>query len=120
MYQYKKTFIMASLLTLFAVSVSAQVDESGKQVKRITFDREQVTVVYNDDAKRENVQETVITNDATVTGIKELNLAERSAAQTKWYAIDGRQLPKGQNSHNNKKGIYVVKENGKVRKIIKK
>ena len=116
----EKAFLVALLLTLSTVSVNAQVDESGKQVKRITFDREQVTLVYNDGSKSENVQKKVITNDAVGTGVKELNQAERSAAHAKWFAIDGRPLQKGQNSRNNGKGIYVVRENDKVRKIIKK
>lgn len=115
-----KTILIASLLTLSAVSADAQVDESGKRVKRITFDREQVTLVYNDGSKSENVQETVIVKDGVVTGIKEMDQTEKSAARPKWYAIDGRKLPKEPNSPAGGKGIYVVRENDKVRKIIKK
>ena len=115
-----KTILIASLLTLSAVGADAQVSESGKRVKRITFNREQVTLVYNDGSKSENVQRTVIVNDGVVTGIMEMRQTEKSAAQPKWYTIDGRQLPKEPNSSRNGKGIYVIRENDKVRKIIKK
>ena len=120
MMKTEKVILIASLLALSAVGADAQVDESGKRVKRITFDREQVTLVYNDGSKSENVQKTVIVNDGKATGIVEMNQAEKSAAQPKWYAIDGRQLPKEPNSSVSGKGVYVVRENGKVRKIIKK
>ena len=114
----EKVFIIASLLTLSAVGVSAQVDESGKQVKRITFDREQVTLVYNDGSRSENVQKTFISNNGEGTGIKEMNPTVRPAAPSKWYAIDGRLLPEGAGSSTGRKGVYVVRENDKVRKII--
>ena len=116
----EKTILIASLLTLSAVGVNAQVDESGKRVKRITFDREQVTLVYNDGSKSENVQAAVIVRGDVTTGIKEMNQPDESAARPRWYAIDGRQLPKGPNNSVGGKGVYVVRENDKVRKIIKK
>ena len=116
----EKVFIIALLLTLSAAGINAQVDESGKRVKRITFDREQVTLEYNDGSKSENVRKAVITNNGPATGIKVLIQKGRFAAQAKWFAIDGRQLQKGPNSPASRKGVYVVRENDKVRKIIKK
>ena len=121
-YMMKQTnqWMLAAILTLCgSLTTQAQTAESGKTVKRITFDRERVTLVYSDGTKAENVQKAVIKakgNDeqGTATGIARVKAG--SVAQRTWYTMDGRRLQ----GEPRVQGVYVVKEGDKVRKIIKK
>ncbi|MBP5425811.1 MAG: hypothetical protein J6Y33_07035 [Prevotella sp.] len=110
-------WLATALLVAGALGMQAQTADSGKKVKRITFDREQVSIIYNDGTKEEAVQQAVIVRDATVTGIKGMQ-QQGQQTERRCYAIDGRTVQSAQKGL--KKGVYVVKEGDKVRKIIKK
>ena len=87
--------------------------ENGKEVKRIAFDREEVTITYADGTEDESVVTATIEPRKTPTGISGVN---KNAQVNGWYTVDGRRLqgtPKD-------KGVYVVKMGDKVRKTIKK
>ncbi len=112
----RRLFLLSSLLTVCFLGIQAQVDESGKKVRSITFDREQVTVTFNDGTKSEAVKQITVRGKQYVTGITETKSAQL-ATQSRWYAIDGRNVQPGRDT---KKGVYVVREGNKVRKTIKK
>ena len=112
----KAILLVVALLAAGATSLYAQKDDTGKTVKRVTFDREQVTITYADGAKSGPVQKARIVSDLT-TAVKTLRQQPSSSART-WYAADGRRLqaaPAGA-----KKGVFVVRDGNKVRKIVKK
>jgi len=113
-------WVIAAILSLCGtLSIQAQTTESGKTVKRVTFDCEKIAILYSDGTKDENVQTAVIKpapklqpDDAT--GIKRPKVEKQT--QRTWYTMDGRRLP----SEPKVQGAYLVKEGNKVRKIIKK
>ena len=116
----KNQWMLAAILTLCgSVTTQAQTAEGGKTVKRITFDREKIAIVYADGTKDENVQTAVIKAKGNeekedATGVKAPKVA--SQIQRTWFMTDGRRL-QGEPAA---KGVYVVKEGNKVRKIVKK
>lgn len=114
----KRRFSLALLLLLTCVlSIQAQKVEGGdKKVKRITFDCEQVTIIYEDDTKDISVPQAVIVSD-DATAVKSVEQVSQPA-ERRWYSVDGRTLLSAPRS--TKRGVYVVKERDKVRKIIKK
>lgn len=87
--------------------------ENGLEVKRITFDREDVSIIYADGTEDNNVETAIIRPEETPTGIKGV---AKTAQTNGWYTVDGRRL---QNAPKDK-GVYVVKKGDKVRKTIKK
>ena len=114
----KFTWMLAAVLLCGTMTVSAQKAEftqNGKVVKRITFDREKVNIIYSDESQITDVNDVTISNRASgTTGIN----ATKTATTTKsgWYTMDGRRLENAPKA----KGVYVVKEGDKVRKTIKK
>ena len=113
----KFTWMFAAVLLCGTMTVSAQKAEftqNGKQVKRITFDREKVNIIYSDESQITDVNDVTISNRAS--GTTGINAAKTTTAKSGWYTVDGRRL---QNAPKTK-GVYVVKEGDKVRKTIKK
>jgi len=102
--------------SLSASAQSVAVTESGKTVKRITFDRENVTLVYQDGTKDDNVSQTTIHREAA-TGIHNVNLnpnANPNAnVNSQYYTLDGRRLQSVPNGN----GVYIKKEGKKVKKV---
>lgn len=103
------------MLTMIAHGAVAQTDAKGRQVTRIVFDREQVSIEYADGSTETGVSEAAIVNDKRSTGIKAV-MTNAGTSARRWYTIDGRAL-QGQPQQ---KGIYVVREKNGVRKTIKK
>ena len=113
----KFTWMFAAILlcgTMTASAQKAEFTQNGKVVKKITFDREKVNIIYADDTQISDVNDVTISNRASgTTGIDKTKTANSANA---WYTMDGRRL---QNAPKTK-GVYVVKEGDKVRKTIKK
>ena len=111
-------FLLATFLTCGGLRAQAQsiaVAQNGKQVKRITFDREKVSVIYSDETKDENVTDFVIRRD-TPTGVKTVKgKQEADGAAVRWYAVDGRRL-KAKPAAG---GVYIKREGQHVRKVKK-
>ena len=106
---------MILALTLLPVmGAEAQPDAGGRTVKRITFDREQVSVVYSDNTKEVGVRQLTVKRDRT-TGLVSVKPSQGAAAR-QWYTIDGRPLQKAPQQ----KGIYIVKDKNGVKKTSKK
>lgn len=99
--------------TITASAQKAQNVSNGKVVKRITFDREKVNIVYTDN-KQETVEQATITRrSGEATGIASTTKANNARG---WFTLDGRRLESAPSA----KGVYVVKDGDKVRKTIKK
>lgn len=111
--------MILSLSCCLAQGVSAQSTAEGKKVKQLRFDRERVTVVYENGETEEATDDLLILKDAT--GIKNVKDAAKRTAfgqvREGWYTLDGRRLasePKGRT------GVYVKVEGNSTRKIIVK
>ncbi len=117
--------LLAFGLACGSLSASAQsvaVTESGKTVKRITFDRENVTLVYQDGTKDDNVSQTTIHREAA-TGIRNVNLNDNdnvndnvnvnANVNSQYYTLDGRRLQSVPNGN----GVYIKKEGKRVKKV---
>ena len=128
----RKTALLVVLLTV-ATSLSAQTADNGKKVKRITFDREDISVVYADGTKDKNVQSAVVYGSGTATGIATTpSTGKGQVVKREVYDLQGRQVKaaNGQRSTaigqrsmadgQRTKGVYIVREGEKTRKIIKK
>lgn len=121
----RKTALLVVLLTV-ATSLSAQTADNGKKVKRITFDREDISIVYADGTKDKNVQSAVVYGSGTATGIATKPATGKGqVVKREVYDLQGRQVKtvKGQRSTadgQRTKGVYIVREGEKTRKIIKK
>lgn len=107
------------LFVACAVGTMAQaqgqvVTAGDKVVKRITFDREQVTLIYEDNTQEPVEQATI--NRTVPSGISNVKKSAKTSGVRSWYTVDGRKLQK----EPARKGIYVRKEGNKVRKTIKK
>ena len=117
----KLFFVLIACLIGGTATVSAQKKstrkavnvENGKEVKRITFNCEDISIVYADGTEDESVQAATIVPVETPTGI---NGVEKKAQTNGWYTMDGRRLQ----SAPKDKGVYVVKKGDKVQKTIKK
>ncbi len=107
------------LCTLFMLlcgimPMQAQSADNGKKVKRILFDREQVTIVYVDDTQ-ENVDKGVaVKRDDIATSVKEIK--GKKSKNSEVYDLQGRKL----NAVPQRKGVYIKREGKQVRKIVKK
>jgi len=115
----KNAAIAAMLLALCATDVTAQTTNDGKKVKQLRFDREKVTIVYNDGETEEATDNILVIKSVTaIRDVKDSDVAKGSGQVRKeWFTIDGRRLasePKG------KKGVYVKKEGNRTRKTIVK
>lgn len=117
----KRLTLLLSLAIASATGAWAQTAENGKSIKRITFDRENVCVIYADGSKEENVQSLVVTGNNVTTGVKDA--APKSRATTtkrSWYMVDGRRMKAGPRVRHSRSSVCIVKEGQKVRKTIKK
>ena len=104
-----------TLLLAFPLAVAAQHTDDGRKVKRITFDQEQVTILYADGTQDNSVAAATVKREEATTGVKAAKTQERSSAR-QLYTIEGRQL-KGEPQ---RKGLYIVKGQNGIRKTIKK
>lgn len=110
-------FFLALFLAFGSLSVQAQhmaVAKNGKQVKRITFDRENVSVIYSDETSEENVTDFKVRRNVT-TGISTAKGVQDSKGAARWYTVDGRRLQ----AQPKEKGVYIKREGQRVRKIKK-
>ena len=117
------------ILTITALSIGMAVGaqnivqaidfENGKAVRRITFDREQVNIVYADGQVLEGVDEAVIVKEILPTAIEDVKANESTpkAAVREVYDLQGRLMS---GTHELPQGIYIVREGEKVYKWIKK
>lgn len=95
----------------------AAVDEQGKQVRSITFDRERVTIEYANGEVRDNVDYALICR-GEVTAIDAVKAqSSNDAGQQQVYDLQGHRMV---DVNNLPQGIYVVREGDKVYKMIKK
>lgn len=86
-----------------------------KPVRRVTFDRENVTIYYQDGTDRTNVDAAVI-HRMEPTGIteKRTDVGPRKASAS--YDLSGRKV----SGNSTRKGVYVVRKGNTVRKTVKK
>jgi len=113
--------IAALLLALCAADATAQTTNEGKKVKQLRFDREKVTIVYNNGETEEATDNIVILNSATP--VKEVVNSKSSDSESPatWYTIDGRRIVKSDSSNRNlPKGVYVKREGNRTRKTVVK
>ena len=107
---------------LFALALgtgaNAQTADSGKKVRRITFDREQVTVVYQDGSTDEAVSSIVVKEKDVVTSLKGINGKNLKGKDSEVFDLQGRRL--NPNTMQKRSGVYVKREGNQVRKIVKK
>lgn len=108
-----KVFSILALLLALPLAAAAQKTDDGRRVKRITFDREQVTILYADGTQENGVSSATVRE--TTTGVKAAKPQESPSAR-QLYTTDGRQLQ----CEPQRKGIYIVKGRNGVRKTIKK
>ena len=111
-------FVLAIFLTCGGLCSQAQniaVAKNGKQVKRITFDRENASVTYSDGTKDDNVTDFVVRRK-TPTGIKTVKgMTDSNGGAARWYTVDGRRLQ----AQPTAGGVYIKREGQHVRKIKK-
>ena len=116
------TAIATMLLALCATDATAQTANEGRKVKQLRFDKEKVTIVYNNGDTEEATDDIVI-HRSEATPIKEVanNKSSDSKSPGTWYTIDGRKI-ENKKSANTKlpKGVYVKKEGNRTRKTIVK
>ncbi len=112
---------MAALL-LTSMVAQAQYraqDANGNVLKKITFDREQVTEVRSDgsafNAGSPLVVNRVMVSDTATVGIEEVR-AEMHQQPAEYYDVMGRRVSDIEKMQS---GIYLMKEGTKVRKIVK-
>lgn len=111
----KKIVAVLAFLCALAEGVAAQETTGGRQVRRITFDREQVNIEYADGTTDNGVAQATVKRENTATGVKTAKtVAGRQMRQ--WYTIDGRSLQ----GEPRRKGVYVVRDEKGVKKTIKK
>ena len=115
----KKTMLIIAVGMIGTTFAAAQTANNGKVVKKILFDRENVTMVYADDSFDANVAAATVTKGSPeTTAVKAQDKASGTKTARRWYTLDGRRMNTAPRS--NSKGVYVVKEEKKVRKVVKK
>ena len=110
-----KTYALSALVCC-AIGAQAQTAENGKKVRRILFDREQVNVVYTDGSQQESVGCLTVKGSSEAMAVKDVS---RNAGKKKDGALcdlQGRRI----RSSSNTKGVLLKRENGQVKKIVKK
>lgn len=111
----RKTLGVFSLLLFCGTTMAQSVPVEEKPVRRVTFDRENVTIYYQDGTNRANVDAAVIRRTEP-TGITEKRTDEGRQKAATAYDLSGRKV----SGNSTKKGVYVVKRGNSVRKTIKK
>ncbi|MBR0047574.1 MAG: hypothetical protein IJP75_11985 [Bacteroidaceae bacterium] len=115
----KKMMNMKLIFTLMMllcgiVHIQAQSADNDKKVKRILFDREQVTVVYADGTQEEADNGIVVKKEGKTTSIK--GIKGKKSKNSELYDLQGRKLT----AAPQRKGVYIKREGKQVRKIVKK
>lgn len=113
----RHTLVLLAALAL-AATASAQTatDDSGREVRRIVFNGEQVSVVYGDGDRQDGVQQTrVKATQGVATGIGGTK-AQATGKRSALYSADGRQLGR----QPMKKGVYIERRGGKAVKRVRK
>ena len=105
------TFIV---LLCGVMHMQAQSADNDKKVKRILFDREQVTVVYADGTQEEADNGIVVKKEGKTTSIK--GIKGKKSKNSELYDLQGRKLT----AAPQRKGVYIKREGKQVRKIVKK
>lgn len=115
----KKTLLILVIGMMGTAFATAQTADNGKVVGRVLFDREDVTIVYADNSFDEHVATATITKGKPEpTAVKTQDKNTATTGGRSWYSVDGRRIANGQKPKA--KGVYVVKEEKKVRKVVKK
>ena len=115
----KKAFLILAVGMMGTAFATAQTADNGKVVRRILFDRENVTMVYDDNSFDEHVETATVTKGKPeTTAVKAQDKSSGTKTARSWYTLDGRRMNTAPLS--NSKGVYVVKEEKKVRKVVKK
>lgn len=113
----KRTVITLLSVVLLCLCASAKtITTDGKAVKRLLFDREQVTIVYADGSQEQIADTDVLelkTDDASaIYDIKVDNNTKTDGI----YDLQGHKM----NKANLTSGFYIERRNGKAVKIIHK
>ena len=116
----KKVLLLTIAGLLFAaIPATAQdyvaVDDQGKEVKRVIFDREKVTIEYRDAQVRTDVQEALIVRQSSFSSVQDIKSTDNGKRQI--YDLQGRPV---ENLDMMSGGIFIVREGDKVYKLIKK
>jgi len=113
----RHTLVLLAALAL-AATASAQTatDDSGREVKRIVFNGEQVSVVYGDGDRQDGVQQTRVKAIQGVATQVSSPKATATSRHTELYSTDGRQLSR----RPTKKGVYIERRGGKAVKRVRK
>ena len=121
----RKTFGVFSFLLLCGTTMAQSVPAEEKPVRRVTFDRENVTIYYQDGTNKGNVDAAVIRR-TDPTGIRSIDNGQwtmenrghntNGRKATTAYDLSGRKI----SGNSTKKGVYVEKKGNAVRKTIKK
>ncbi|MBP3227157.1 MAG: hypothetical protein J6M53_00035 [Bacteroidaceae bacterium] len=119
----KSLYIACVLMALATTGVRAQTateavhTESGKAVRRITFDREQVTIVYADGTTESGVSKATVRLGQIneTTGVQTPATTQQQAA-TVVYDLQGRRV----NPTAHQSGVFIERNGNQVRRIIKK
>lgn len=117
-----KRIIFVAIVLLTGMAANAQYraeDSRGYVVKKIVFDREQVTEIRSDGSSINGANPIVINrvlvNDTSTVGIQDVT-AEPQQMPTEYYDLEGRRVS---DTEQMPCGIYLMKEGTKVRKIVK-
>ena len=110
---------MADDYTLYVETATAKLSYDFNDLQRITFNEGQM-VIATKNGEANSVDISTISRvyfDSEATGIEDKAVINQQDGETAIYDLAGRKLTDLQNLPN---GIYVVKEGGKTRKIVKK
>ena len=105
--------------TLYVETSTAMLSYDFNDLQRITFNDGQM-VIATKSGEANSVDISTINRvyfDSEATGIEEKDVIKQQDGETAIYDLAGR---KGSDLQNLPNGIYVVKEGGKTRKIVKK
>ncbi len=109
-------FAMIAACSGVAIADNVARTVDGKQVTRLVFDREQVTVIYADGTVETSDYPEIVWAPET-SGVYELNVDNRSVTTDNGtYDLQGRRI----NPDNAQPGVYVERRDGKTVKVIKK
>lgn len=108
------------MLVAMALSATASAqtatDESGREVKRIVFNGEQVSLVYGDGSRQDGVQQTLVKANQGVATQVSVAKTQATGRRSVMYSADGRQLGR----QPLKKGVYIERRDGKAVKRVRK
>ena len=105
-----------AVLFFCAITMQAQKADNGKSVKRITFDREQVNIIYADGSTDEKVSNVKVTKQEKTTYVKDVNSnLNKQKGKVAVYDLQGRRVSNVAKG----KGVFIVREGQRVRKIVK-